>query len=369
LLLIHVSVPPKRPLAQPGDGPSAIELRAGRASTSPKCYNLNVTSLRARLHIGSPNRGGNAGSGNPPVFILGIVLMVAVVGGLTLRSVLAASGWPPSADASHVESATAGPTGSPDSPSSRGPTPESAAPTVSVSPYLGLGGYVWPLDSARVTLPFGPSSWGEFFVDGQRFHDGLDIATGCGDNVRAAHDGVVLAAGRHYDEYMGWIGDLTPYHHLLDTRHWWDSLPIVIVIDDGNGYRSIYAHEYQVTVKLGQHVKAGQVIGYEGATGNASGCHVHFGLFSPTETATFRLDPAIVSSNLLPPYEIARIDPLLVLPFRCEVEETRALRPVEAAPCPPLPTPSPSLGPMPTLRPVPPQTATASAQPSASVKP
>jgi hypothetical protein len=83
----------------------------------------------------------------------------------------------------------------------------------------------------------------------------------------------------------------------------------------------------------------------EGATGNASGCHVHFGLFSPKETAAFQLDPAIVSKDLLPTEEIARINPLLVLPFGCQFEEMRSLRPVEAASCPPLPTASPSAQP------------------------
>ena len=53
-------------------------------------------------------------------------------------------------------------------------------------------------------------------------------------------------------------------------------LPIVVVIDDGNGYRSLYAHLSAVRVKPGQHVRAGQVIGYEGSTGMSTGCHVHF---------------------------------------------------------------------------------------------
>jgi hypothetical protein len=136
---------------------------------------------------------------------------------------------------------------------------------------------------------------------------------------------------------MGWTGDLAPYYHLLDTKHWWDSLPIVVVIDDGDGYRSIYAHEYQVTVKPGQHVKAGQVIGYEGATGNASGCHVHFGLFSPTETATFA---ARSGGRREGPDARVRDRPDRpaagpAVPLR--VEEMRTLRPIEAAPCPPLP--------------------------------
>lgn len=264
-----------------------------------------------------------------------------------LRSVSAAGGG----------AAPPGSTGTPYA-SSSATSSTTAAPTDTPRPYLGLTGYVWPLVGATITLPFGPTGWGEFFVDGQRFHDGVDMATPCGDNVLAAHDGVVLAAGRQYDDYMGWIGDLAPYYHLLDTRHWWDSLPIVIVIDNGDGYRSIYAHEYKVTVAPGQHVKAGDVIGYEGQTGNASGCHVHFGLFSPTETATFQLDPAIVAADLMPAREIARIDPLLVLPFRCEFEEMRTLRPIEAAPCPVFTTPSPSGEPTPAGLPTAPTKAT-----------
>jgi murein DD-endopeptidase MepM/ murein hydrolase activator NlpD len=204
-----------------------------------------------------------------------------------------------------------------------------------------LPGYVWPLKNAMVTLPFGPTDWGEWIVDGKKFHDGLDIATQCGDFVLAAHDGVVLAASRQYDDFMGWVEPLKPYYDLLDAKKWWSSLPIVIVIDDGDGYRSIYAHEYKVTVKPGQHVTAGQVIGYEGQTGNASGCHVHFGLFSPSETATFDTSPTAVAKDLMPAHEIARVDPLMILPFRCEVEEQRVLRPAEAVGCGPLPTPTP----------------------------
>jgi murein DD-endopeptidase MepM/ murein hydrolase activator NlpD len=177
-----------------------------------------------------------------------------------------------------------------------------------------LTGYRSPLAHGRLTLPFGPSTWGSRIVDGTSFHDGIDLATFCGDHVVAAHDGTVLAAGRRYDDVMGWVGDLGAYKTRLDRRHLWLTLPIVIVIDDGNGYRSIYAHFSKVVVKRGQTVKAGQFIGYEGMTGRASGCHVHYGLFSPLETATFEIDPDVVKRMKLPAEQIARIDPVLVLP-------------------------------------------------------
>ena len=132
----------------------------------------------------------------------------------------------------------------------------------------------------------------------------------------AAHDGVVLAASRKFDTQMGWIGDLKSYFHRLDLNKLWFTLPIVVVIDDGNGYRSIYAHFSKVVVKRGDTVKAGDFIGYEGMTGRASGCHVHYGLFSPLETATFGIDPVVVKKLRVPPIQIARIDPLLILPPR-----------------------------------------------------
>ncbi len=201
-----------------------------------------------------------------------------------------------------------------------------------------LSGYQWPIPHARLTLPFGPTPWGSRLVEGKPFHDGIDLATFCGDRVVAAHDGVVLAAGRHYDRQMGWDGDLAPYLKRLDRKKLWATLPIVVVIDDGNGYRSVYAHFGKITVKKGDRVTAGKLIGYEGATGRASGCHLHYGLFSPAERRRFGIDPGIVKRMKLPRYEIARIDPLLVLP-----ERTKAPKPS--------PTPDPNAAPTPTPSP------------------
>jgi murein DD-endopeptidase MepM/ murein hydrolase activator NlpD len=186
-----------------------------------------------------------------------------------------------------------------------------------------LTGYAWPLAHPRLTLPFGPSPWGSRLVDGESFHDGVDLATFCGDRVRAAHAGTVIAAGRHYDAVMGWVGDLRPYLSRLERNHLWWELPIVVVIDDGNGYRSMYAHFGRIVVAKGDVVQAGDLLGFEGMTGRASGCHLHYGLFSPYETGTFRMRPDVVKRMKLPKRQIARVDPLLVLPPKAGINAPR----------------------------------------------
>jgi murein DD-endopeptidase MepM/ murein hydrolase activator NlpD len=200
-----------------------------------------------------------------------------------------------------------------------------------------LTGYVWPLTRGRISLPFKAIPGGTRIKDGKLFHDGVDMATFCGDTVRAAHAGIVLAAGRHFDDQIGWVGDLAPYYRVLDKKKLWDDLPNVVIVDDGNGYRSIYAHMSQLTVKVGDTVRAGERIGYEGATGHASGCHVHYGLFSPRETRTFGVRADILARLRTPRLEIARIDPLLVLPGGAEALKTRHVPP----PNPPAATPAP----------------------------
>jgi murein DD-endopeptidase MepM/ murein hydrolase activator NlpD len=197
-------------------------------------------------------------------------------------------------------------------------------------PIAGLTGYRWPLLHARITLPFGPTPWGEWLVGGRSVHDGVDLATFCGDRIVAAHDGTILAAGRHFDDALGWIGDLGAYYARLDAKKLWSTLPIVVVIDDGNGYRSIYAHFGKIAVTTGQTVHAGDLLGYEGRTGHASGCHLHYGLFSPFETASFAMDPAVVKRMKVPNAEIARVDPLLILPARPTPAPTSTAAPILA---------------------------------------
>jgi murein DD-endopeptidase MepM/ murein hydrolase activator NlpD len=229
----------------------------------------------------------------------------AAAAGATLATTATTSAFPLEAPSAGVPDPLAT---TPD-PAAVGPSPPS-----SPVPLGRMSGYRWPLDHARITADFGRRPGGIFIVNGEGFHDGLDIASFCGDRIEAAHDGVVLVAGRHVDRWVGWVGDVAPYHERLDAKDLWGTRAIMVVVDDGNGYRSVYIHLARAVVSAGEHVRAGQLLGYEGATGDATGCHLHYSIFSPFETATYETDPRLVERSKLPVGEIARIDPLGVLP-------------------------------------------------------
>jgi len=123
-------------------------------------------------------------------------------------------------------------------------------------------GFRWPEDVFIVTQEWGPTSFvmeppytynGVYYP---HFHGGIDLAHGCGTPIRAAGSGVVAASGQ----------PLWP----------WDP-GYGVVIDHGGGVMTWYWHlRAQVVVRPGQGVSPGDLIGYEGNTGWATGCHLHF---------------------------------------------------------------------------------------------
>ncbi len=86
----------------------------------------------------------------------------------------------------------------------------------------------------------------------QTFHTGIDIAAAYGTPVRAAADGIVLSAG--YREAYGYT----------------------VEIDHGFGFGTLYAHLSRILVEEGDHVRRGDLIARMGATGRATGPHLHF---------------------------------------------------------------------------------------------
>lgn len=262
------------------------------------------------------------GAGRLRIVLLGIPLILVVAAVAAAPALApAAPTPPPDAFAGPVVVSTPAPTPPPVAEPTGAPTATplpTAAPTPvgpTSKPPEQLDGYVWPLRGARLTSRFGQRDDGGMIVNGERFHDGIDLATWCGDKVRAAHSGTVLYVGRKFDEHIGYSGSLDAFYARMEEIgglvRW---LPIVVVIDDGNGYRSLYAHLSRGSVEAGDVVSAGQVIGMEGATGRATGCHLHFAIVR-MDGAWLSVEPTFVAKLRYPPYVRERIDPLLVLPL------------------------------------------------------
>lgn len=132
------------------------------------------------------------------------------------------------------------------------------------------GGYIWPLPcSTRVTSRFGNRA--DPFTGETRYHSGIDI-DGFGNDgapVVAAASGEVITAS--YDSAYG----------------------NYIIIDHGST-STVYAHLSGLAVSYGDTVTQGQTIGYVGATGRATGTHLHFEVY----VGDSRVDPAQYFSGI-----------------------------------------------------------------------
>lgn len=106
---------------------------------------------------------------------------------------------------------------------------------------VASGNFVWPA-SGRITQNF---VW---------YHKGLDIANNAAPEILAADAGVVVVSG--------W-----PDGYGYGNR---------VLIDHGNGFRTLYAHLSRIYVVSGQSVNRGDAIGRMGTTGRSTGIHLHF---------------------------------------------------------------------------------------------
>ena len=120
---------------------------------------------------------------------------------------------------------------------------------------IPTGTLQWPLPVAgTITSQFGHRV--DPITGEVSSHTGTDIACAEGTPILAAADGVVTVANG------------------LDS--WGGSYGYYIQIDHGGGLETLYAHCSSICVTTGQQVQAGQVIGYVGHTGRATGSHLHF---------------------------------------------------------------------------------------------
>ena len=126
-------------------------------------------------------------------------------------------------------------------------------------------------------------------------HNGEDISAPLGADVAATNDGVVRLTVDHFFSGKG------------------------IFLDHGLGFYSMYFHLSEVLVKDGESVKAGQVIGKVGATGRATGPHLHWGV----KLNGARVNPYALLDLPFPrtgfsPREENRPEPVSVVPTRTD---------------------------------------------------
>ncbi|MCC6290682.1 M23 family metallopeptidase [Candidatus Nomurabacteria bacterium] len=120
-----------------------------------------------------------------------------------------------------------------------------------------------PKSSTLVRGASGPSYAGYYLrpiaggvkTQGLHGYNGVDLASSAGTEILASASGKVLVA-----KSGGWNGGYGNY----------------VVIGHPNGTQTLYSHLQNTIVFVGQQVVQGQVIGYMGATGKATGIHLHF---------------------------------------------------------------------------------------------
>ena len=132
------------------------------------------------------------------------------------------------------------------------------------------GSFIFPVES----YSYISSRFGERIhpITGElKNHNGMDIAANMGTAVYAADGGKVVLA-----EWYGGYGNC-------------------IMIDHGNGYKTLYGHLSYIGVKNGQTVTQGNTIGQVGSTGNSTGPHLHFEVYLNGS----RIDPEQFYSGLV----------------------------------------------------------------------
>lgn len=134
----------------------------------------------------------------------------------------------------------------------------SVPPTTTVAGHLTntVNGITWftPTKNYWVSSYFGGRE-DPFTGEWDYSHNGVDLAAPKNTPIYATRAGLVTYAG-YQDRGAG--------------NYIW--------INHGDGYRSIYMHMTRYIVSVGQHVEAGEVVGYVGTTGRSTGYHLHFGI-------------------------------------------------------------------------------------------
>jgi murein DD-endopeptidase MepM/ murein hydrolase activator NlpD len=131
--------------------------------------------------------------------------------------------------------------------------------------------FIWPAQKGVISQGFGPTDFAPEppGFGAAHFHAGVDIANSAGTPIFAADDGVVVAA-----EASMLNGNMIGYGRHVIIAHKQDPGDPTSSLD----ILTLYGHLDGYSVKVGQAVHQGDLIGVMGSTGNSSGPHLHFEL-------------------------------------------------------------------------------------------
>ncbi|MDO8518232.1 MAG: peptidoglycan DD-metalloendopeptidase family protein [bacterium] len=159
----------------------------------------------------------------------------------------------------------------------------------------------WPLDSVRITQYFGNTQFATQNpqIYGGKGHNAIDLAASPGTPIKAARGGTVVGTGN------------------TDLQKGCYSYGKWIFIQHDNGLSTLYTHLSVISASKGQGVAGGQVIGYSGSTGYATGPHLHFGVYATAGSEIVQFTKSVNCKNVSIPVvnnTTAYLNPLSYLP-------------------------------------------------------
>ena len=123
-------------------------------------------------------------------------------------------------------------------------------------PPKGTKLFQWPEDDYHITQGYGMTRYARRGAYGGAPHNGIDLAGGFGSQIKAIGDGKIIANG-YNDGFGNWVA-----------------------IQHAFNLVSVYGHMSSLSpLKVGSDVRVGQVVGYEGSTGNSTGSHLHLSVY------------------------------------------------------------------------------------------
>lgn len=146
----------------------------------------------------------------------------------------------------------------------------------SLLPLKRPGVLSYPVQNPVVTQEYGETAFAQSAYK-SKTHNGIDFNAPVGTAIYAAEDGVVMASDNNDVSSLRW-------QKFQYGRY--------ILIEHENNLATLYAHLSKSLVHKGDHVKRGDIIGYSGNTGYATGPHLHFGVYWAPSIQLKSISPA-----------------------------------------------------------------------------